>query len=416
MKAFLFLCCLAGGAVAGPAPDLPSLLPGAELVKVLEQDPEVLAAAAALDLATQQARALEQSPYEWTVRASGQRRSVDPGAVSNEWNTGLERTLRLPAKGKADRQIAAATFDQGWARYRMARRAAARSLIEAWLEWQSAQQQQMLAAAQQGGAKGIVAAVDKRIRAGDASQLDASLARAELAEQQRLENEAKTAATVAAVRIHARFPGLPASAATMEAPVPISQSAQELRQRMMEANVTLRDAQTQLLIAKGQQERASAERLPDPTVGIYTGREARGQERITSISLSIPIPGPQRGTRAGAASATAEMTRQEVELRRRELDANVAALLATADGSYAGWQIAQAGAAEMRDNARLMQRAYALGEVDLQALLSAGRLATAAEQTALAARTSALRAYWAVMLEANLLWEDSVERVPALAR
>ena len=37
-----------------------------------------------------------------------------------------------------------------------------------------------------------LAAVEKRVRAGDASKLDANIARAELAEQRRLENDAKT--------------------------------------------------------------------------------------------------------------------------------------------------------------------------------------------------------------------------------
>lgn len=392
MKAAILSCLIAGSAIANPVPGVPSMLPPAIVQTALEQDPEVLAAAAALNAARQDGKALEQSPYEWTARVSAQRRSADPGLRSNEWNAGLERTLRLPAKAGADRNIAGATVDEASARYQIARRAASRSLIELWLAWQTAQEQQALAAAHYKGAQDNVVAVDKRVRAGDASKLDASLARAELAEQQRLENEAKTVASVAAARLKARFPGMQERPGAVPTPERFALSANALRERMVTGSAILSEADAQLRKAKGQSERARADRIPDPTVGIFTGSEARGQERITGVMLSIPIPGPQRATRASASGFAAEMTRQELELKRREVEANVAVMLATAEGARASWEIAESGAAAMRANAVLTQRAYVLGEVDLQALLTAGRLATAAEQTALSAKAEAARA------------------------
>lgn len=407
MKAILLSCLVAGAAFASPTPEVQFALPPTVVQSLLEQDPEVLAASAALNVARQDGKALEQSPYEWTARVSAQRRSSDPGVRSNEWNTGLERTLRLPAKGGADRHIASATVDEGLARYQLARRAAARALIDLWLEWQTAQQQQTLAAAHNKAAQDNVAAVEKRGKAGDASRLDASLARAELAEQQRLENEAKTVAAVASARLHARFPGMPEQAGLLPTPAPFTLSAQALRERMIAGSAILQEADAQLRKAKAQNARAKADRIPDPTIGIYTGSEARGQERITGVMLSIPIPGPQRGTRASSSSFAAEMTRHELELKKREVEANIAVMIATAEGAYAGWQIAESGATAMRGNANLTQRAYVLGEVDLQALLSAGRLATSAEQTALSGKAGASRAYYSVLLDANLLWDGA---------
>jgi cobalt-zinc-cadmium efflux system outer membrane protein len=407
MKAVLLSCLLAGAAYASPAPEVQSVLPPAVVQSLLEQDPEVLAASAALNVAREDGKALEQSPYEWTARVTAQRRSSDPGVRSNEWNTGLERTLRLPAKGGADRHIASATVDEGLARYRLARRAAARTLFDLWVEWQTAQQQKTLAAAHAKAAQDNVAAVEKRGKAGDASKLDASLARAELAEQQRLENDAKTAVAVASAKLHARFPGMPEQPGLMPTPAPFALSAHALRERMVAGSAILQEADAQLRKAKAQNARAKADRIPDPTIGIYTGSEARGQERITGVMLSIPIPGPQRGTRASSASFAAEMTRQELELKRRDVEANIAVMIATAEGAYAGWQIAEAGASAMRANATLTQRAYVLGEGDLQALLSAGRLATSAEQTALSAKAAATRAYYSVLLDANLFWDSA---------
>lgn len=181
---------------------------------------------------------------------------------------------------------------------------------------------------------------------------------------------------------------------------------------MVTGSAILSEADAQLRKARGQSERAKADRIPDPTVGIYTGSEARGQERITGVMLSIPIPGPQRATRASASGFAAEMTLQELELKRREVEANVAVMLATAEGARASWEIAESGAAAMRANAVLTRRAYVLGEVDLQALLTAGRLATAAEQTALSAKADAARSYYSVLLDANLLWDGAAMTVP----
>ncbi|HEU4776521.1 MAG TPA: TolC family protein [Telluria sp.] len=406
MRMMLCSLLIAGTAVASPSPPAQFGIAPAAAQAILARDPEVLAASAGLNAARQDGKSLQQSPYEWTARASAQRRNSEPGARSNEWNAGLERTLRLPAKGSADRQLASATVDQGLARYQIAWRTAALALIDAWLEWHAAQEQRALASAHVKAARENVAAVEKRVRAGDASRLDVSLAQAELAEQRRLENTAKTAATVALARLRARFPGVPEQSVPMPAPAPFLLSSEALRERIVAASPQLQEAQAQLRKASAQNERARAERIPDPTIGVYTGSEARGQERITGISLSIPIPGSQRGARANAASFSEEMTRHELDLKKRQLEADVAAMIATAEGDYEGWQIAESGAADMRGNAVLTQRAYVLGEVDLQAMLSANRLATTAEQTALTAKAGAARAYYALLLDARLLWDS----------
>jgi cobalt-zinc-cadmium efflux system outer membrane protein len=409
MKFLIFGMLLAGAAHASPLPEAPGLLAPEIVLPLLEQDPEVMAARAGLDVARQDAKALEESPYEWTARVNAHRRTTEPGARSNEWNVGLERTLRLPAKGSADRRIAAATLDEGKARYRGAWRAASRELIDQWLDWLAAREGQSLAMAHQQAARENLAAVEKRVKAGDASRLDASLARAESAEQQRAGNEARTASAVAWAKLHARFPALPEQVTPVPSAVALSLNAASLRERILERNAMLQTAQAQLRKAQAQSERARAEKVPDPTVGVYTASEARNQERITGVMLSIPIPGAQRRMRANSAVYAAELTRQELELKKRELEGSIATMLAMTEGAYAGWQIADSGAAAMRDNAALTQRAYELGEVDLQSLLTAGRLATSAEQTALSAKVAATRAYFSLLLEANLLWERPIE-------
>ena len=59
----------------------------------------------------------------------------------------------------------------------------------------------------------------------------------------------------------------------------------------------------------------------------------------------------------------------------------------------------------MRENGQLMQRAYTLGETDLQALLSARRQAASAAQSALTTKVAAARAYYSLLVDAHLVWD-----------
>lgn len=388
-----------------PAPGLP---PASVARALLDQDPEVAAARSGRAALREDARLQELSSHEWTARLSGQRRSVDDGTRSREWNAGLERTLRLPAKAEADARIGRALQQEGEARYGAALHETARELLALWLDWALAEQLLQAAQEQQRAAQDNLVIVEKRLKAGDAARLDASLARAELAGQQRAANDARTAAEVAWAHLHARFPTLARQPAPLPAAQPLAQppqQAQDWRDRILSQSDTLKVATAEWDKAQAQRARAHAERTPDPTVGFYTASEAGGRERIAGVMLSIPIPSAQRSGRAASAAHAAEMARHQLELKRRQVDAGIAAALATAQGAYDSWQLALGGAQATQDNARLIQRAYALGEADLQSLLDARRQSAGAAQQALAAQADAARAYYTLMVDAHLVWD-----------
>lgn len=396
---------LAFSVQAAPAPETPGLLPTQMARPLLEQDPSVAAARAGLEAARQEAGLLDRSPYEWTARLSSQRRTLQEGPAYQEWNAGIERPLRLPGKASADRNIGQATIEEAQARYGEALHEAAQALLSLWLDWLAAERGRELADANRQSAQENLSAVEKRLRAGDASKLDTSLAQAELAEQQRLDNDAKTQAAVAWGRLHARFPGFNQEMKAWPTPVPLKQNAAFWRERILAESDVLKTAQAQLQKAQAEAERARADKLPDPTVGIYTASEAGGRERITGLSVSMPIPGGQRGQRAAKSLQLVEFMRQQVEGKKRELEAEIAGAIASTEGAHISLQLAEAGAAAMQDNARLMQRAYALGEADLQALLLARRQAMAAAQSALAARAGAAKSYYQLLIDAHLVWD-----------
>ena len=399
------LIAAAGPVCALQPPSVPGLLPVEIARPLLEQDPRVGAARADREVARQESGILDQSPYEWTVKALGQRRAVQPDAGYREWNVGIERAIRLPGKGLADRNLGKAIIDESEARYGEALHASARELVSLWVDWLGAERGRELAASNLQSVEENLAAVTKRTRAGDASRLDLNLASAELAEQRRIDNDAKTQASAAWARVSIRFPGITRQAMALPLPMLVTENEEFWRDRIIAESDELKIAQTQMRKAQAQAERALADRVPDPTFGIYTASEIGGRERISGITLSIPLAGKLRDLRSAKALAAVEVARNAVDLKKRELEAEISAAFVTARGAYESLQLADEGARAMQENARLTQRAYTLGEGDLQTLLLARRQATAAANGALQAQVAALKAYYGLLVDAHLIWD-----------
>ena len=383
----------------------PGLLATASARPLLDQDPGVAAARAGLEVARQEAGILNQSPYEWTAKASNQRRTVTAGGRYNEWNVGVERGVRLPAKGEADRRLGEATLAEARARYGESVHDSARELMALWLDWLATEQAHALTLTGLTFVRENLIAVEKRVKAGDASMLDVNLARAELAEQRRLENEVKTQSSAAWARLSARFPGLVKARVPLPSPLPLDRNDGFWRQRILSESDELKIVEAQVAKAEAQAERERAGRIPDPTLGVYMASEVGGRERISGVTISIPLTGSLRASRSAKAVAAQEVAAHALVLKRRLLETGIAGELATARGAYESMQIAVEGAAGMQENARLIQRAYALGEGDLQLLLLARRQATAASNMALQAQLTALKAFYGLLVDGHLVWD-----------
>ncbi|MHB1215931.1 MAG: TolC family protein [Thiobacillus sp.] len=383
----------------------PGLLPTEIARQLLEQDPAVASARAGLDVAQQEAGILDQSPHEWIARTSGQQRRLDSGSRYAEWSVGIERAIRLPGKAEADRKLGKATVEESKARYGEALHESARELMALWVAWLGAERAHELAQVSLQSTQASVSAVEKRVRAGDASKLDLGIARAELAEQRRMDNDAKTQAAATWARLSTRFPGVKRQAMALPMPSEIGGDAAAWRERILEQSDEFKIAQLQLKKAQAHADRARADKIPDPTLGGYTASEVGGRERIIGVMVSVPIPGGARNARNAKAIAAVVVSSREVELKQRELETQIANEIATAQGTYASLQIANEGAGFMLENAALMQRAYALGEADLQAMLFSLRQQTAAANSALQAQVSALQAYYGLLIDAHLVWD-----------
>lgn len=387
--------------VAAP-PDLPS---AAQARQSIDEEAGVIEARRALGAATHGAAALRASPYEWTSKLAAQQRRYDGGrGNSNEWSAALERTIRIGGKAQLDARLGDAEREIAQARVGQARREAARALADLWVDALAANRQRALWAEQLGFAEASHKAVETRRRAGDASVLDVNVARADLTEVQRQLSAAATAESKATAKLAARFPTLQYEPKPLSDPSPMEFGAAPWRERILAASDSIRVAEWTLKKAELAAARAKADRIPDPTVGIYTASEAFRSERIVGLSLSIPLSGSYRDARMRQALQEAEVARAQLDRARREQAAETVQASIEASGSMERWRLASQGLATTRDSARLTQRAYTLGEADLQTLLLSRRQSLDASSAAEQARAEALRWQHRLLIDAQMIW------------
>ncbi len=383
----------------------PPDLPPTELAREsIDQDPAVVEARRALSAAGHGAAALRAGSHEWTTRLAAQRRRYDNGGNSNEWTAALERTIRIGGKAELDAQLGDSEMLIGQARIGEARHEAARALADLWLDTLATSRQRELWAEQLSFAETSHQAVEKRRKAGDASVLDVNVARADLIEVQRQLSAATSAEAKAKAKLAVRFPTLKYEPKPLAEPTALDMSLPQWRDRILAESDPIKIAEGLLKKAELSAARAKADHIPDPTVGVYTASEAFRNERIIGLSLSIPLSGSYRSERMQQALQEAAAARAKVERQKRDGETEVVEAYTDATGGLERWRLASQGLSTTRDSARLTQRAYTLGEADLQTLLLARRQALDASTATEQARVEALRWHYRLLVDAHLIW------------
>ena len=393
------------------AVDLPTT---EQALAAIDQDPAVVQAQRAVQAATHGAAMRAAGPYEWTVALTGQRRRIDGSGNTTEWSAQSERPIRIGAKAALDRDIGEAGLRQARAELAAVRQGAARALADQWLDWLAAGQSRARLQQQVGFAETSLKAVETRRQAGDASLLEVGVAQGDVAEARRQASLAAAAQTRAQASLRVRYPllssvsllpSLPLTASQLAEPLALEGTEAEWRQRILAVSGKLRAAQEALRKAEITAARARADRIPDPTLGVFTASEAFRRERVVGLSLSIPLGGTYRAQAALEAEQQAEVARAGVDRETREIEVEVATQVAEAVSSLERWRLAEQATAAAGDAARLTQRAYTLGEADLQTLLLVRRQSLDAVNAAASARADALRARYRLLIDAQWLWQ-----------
>lgn len=408
MLAVPFLLVLAAPPEAPAMAFSPPDLPAAEQVQqALAQSPVWAAAQDQQGVAHYEAEELASGPYEFSVQVQGQSRWVRGAGDYGEWWTTLQRPVRLPGKAALDRQIGAAGEGVARAGLAASRLGLAHVLLGSWLDWLGGVERERLLLEQQRLAEENLAAVKKRVRAGDAARMDLQAAEADVEDVTRSVLEARTRKDMALAVLSGRFPALDTqSSPPLSDPQLPAGMLLDLRQAVLTDNPRLQVLEREVAKARVTAARARAERWPDPTLGVFGASERGGDERIWGGIVTIPIPGPRRSQEQARTQALLRVAEDRLAAGRQMLEVQLASQMKAVEGNKAAFSAAQRASSAMTGQAQMMQRAYALGEVDLQRLLLARRQARMAAVAALEARLAALQATYGLLLDAHVLWNE----------
>ncbi len=370
---------------------MPPLPPDTTLQRAVESAAVVQLARARLAEAQEEAALDSLGPYEWTVSGASSRRRVDGEGSFQDWDTALERTVRLPGKAQLDRKIGQLRIQQATAELAVAQRSIHAAILQVWFNCLDARERARLLEQDLQVLKTMTDTVSRRRRAGDLAELDEALATAELASV-RADVTARRADAVTAARLLATWQDVPACDLDVWDAPPAGEGTQTT---VLAADRARGDPGT--LASQSAAERAAAtamrvqrDRWPDPTLGVTYSQERDGAERIGGLRLSIPIGvrrrhGEAARAAAAATAATAEhlAIRQEIERHWIQIDTDVRR-------AHQTWSALAEAARQHRRAADLSQRAFELGEASLADALLARR---ATLQAALVERSAALEAW-----------------------
>lgn len=278
------------------------------------------------------ARPLFNNP---SLRTEGARRRADGVTGSaNEWTVGVEQPIELGGQQGRRREAAAAALEALQAEIDDARRQARADAATRFWAIVAAQRRVELERRSTELFESVSQAVARRRAAGEDTRLDANVAVVE-AERSRnalaVANEQLLEARNELATLLRSVPGqLPDIAAE---PLDSASTALDAATYGLEPMLQAAQARPRLRALGAREEAARARlnveranRYPDVTVGVSTGREgfSGSRERLTILSMSVPLPIFKRND-AAIGQALTDLTQAELERTAavRDVDANV---------------------------------------------------------------------------------------------
>lgn len=389
------------------AETLPGLPPPTAVAEFLLQSPAYQAAQRGSDAERMVAKQHRIGPYEWTGTAATSRRSQnDPTRERfQEYELGLERTVRLPGKTAASNRAGETRVAQSEAMARKVWHEQARLLLERYATWLRERESASTWAQQVTLLRQQWSATERRQQLGDAARIEQQQALAALtqAEAQQLAAESRLASAKAA--LSKGLPALPLMSDALPSGVaPEAESAASLVDRQVRYSPEMTLARQEQQVAEAQLRLDTAERRADPTVGVRFTRERGGAEHTAALVLSVPFGGEYRSAGAQASAFRASAAAQlllEVERRTHtEADQRVRDLAS----AYASWQHQVEAARQLTSVADKLGNGYRLGEGNLNDVLSARRLANEQQLVAATGLADLWTARLRLQLESGGLW------------
>ncbi len=367
------------------APLLP-YLPAETVVKeALITSPLMQAARAQKDAGSARAKGIDAGSAEFTLRSTSQRRrDVAAGTQLHESMVSLERPVRFWGKRGMDADLATQTQALAEISYADAMHEGARELMRLWFAHLRALADQKNAVITFDLAAKMQRLTHIQLKQGEISQLDAELANAEFERISAARSVADAQLISSASALSRRYAGLSLPTQTpaglrldnlSQLPA-LSESMAAMRQEFLEKNHELNMMRIDVQRLRLAADRASRDRLPDPTVGVFSGRERAGAETISGVMFSMPFPSASRIHHATALVAEAQAASDKVQLAEQQLGAMF-------DSMWIQFQHKRKAAENLKFAAQRQSlaaeksvKAYTLGEGSLSDVLLIARMAS----------------------------------------
>jgi outer membrane protein, heavy metal efflux system len=370
---------------ASISPLFPYLPAEAAVKDALLSSPLMQAARSKKEAGTARAQGIESGAAEFTLRSTSQRRrETATGTQLHESMVTIERPLRFWGKRGMDADLATQTQAFADIEYADAMHEGARELMRFWFAYLRALADQKNAVTTYDLAAKMQRLTQVQLKHGEISQLDAELANAEFERITAARSVADAQLASSASAFTRRYAGMalpthmPAGLrldASIQLPA-LTETMTVMRQEFLDKNHELNmmrvDAQRLRLAA----DRASRDRLPDPTVGVFSGRERAGAETISGVMFSMPFPSASRFHHATALVADAQAASDKVLLAEQQLGAMF-------DSMFIQFQHKRTAADNLKSAARRQAlaaeksvKAYTLGEGSLSDVLLIARMAS----------------------------------------
>ena len=134
------------------------------------------------------------------------------------------------------------------------------------------------------------------------------------------------------------FPDAPLEPVALGDPADPMWTEVQWRERVAATAAVLRVASIQVRKAELIAARANADKVPDPTLGVFTSSEAFRSERVVGISISIPLSGIYRDELMRQSLQEADVARAALDRERQAIDIEIAETHADAVGGVARWR------------------------------------------------------------------------------
>jgi outer membrane protein, heavy metal efflux system len=380
----------------------------------LDQSPQIRIARERMAIGHAERKRIESGSAEWELSIANDRRTDATGLRYQEQQYGLSKRMRWPNKYLLDQRIGATTDEVAEYAFEDAWHEAGRTLLASWFDCLRAQQTATLLGQQVLVLEAQLAAVTKRVTAGDAPALEQAQASAELERMRASLNQAQQAARSATLTLQQEFPDVsaPSPQLTLDTPAPLQGTDEEWLTRIMGENHEIKLAEGEVTLAEQQAERASKNRLPDPTLGFTYSDNKDGNRQLLGLNVTVPLGSTARRSEYSIAKANASIADQNARAARLKVASDGRHDVLNTHAHFEQWQQLTAVSEQSQRNAALVQRGYALGEFSYTELQSARRQALENTLAARSAQLDALESHARLLLDAHLLWvpaEDETE-------